>query len=233
MRNIINWSEWILQKNAEAKVEELKKSDFVEVENMQKTADTKLRNAVKAANQKLNSAGIKGGYGVTTNNTPHWDYEYDDKHSATVEDAHNHITPHLPDGHTHEDYEIGAGKRHTYGGDPDHVNLTAQEHPKGMLSVGKKINKSESVEVNSLEKNKANKNPMHAVPNTPLHVQYAGLHNKGDGGNKYHIFHQGQKVGKVRWENGISYTDWDKGHEHHEPHEQKVEEFTGDLPRHN
>jgi hypothetical protein len=133
MSNRPDWSEWILQKNRQAREEELKKSNSVYVESLDK-ASTELRNAVKQANNKLKSAGVKGRYGLTASHTPHWEYEYKPEHESTVKEAHALVEPHLPHGHTHEDYDTGEGSRHTYGGDPDHINETAAKHPRGLLS---------------------------------------------------------------------------------------------------
>jgi hypothetical protein len=109
-------------------------------EPMLKTS-TNVRSAVKWANTKLRDAGIKeGGYGVTSAGTPHWDYEYHpDKHKEAVNDAHSLVSSYLPKGHTHEDYQSDDGMRHTYGGDPGHVNATAEKHPEGVVSTSKKL----------------------------------------------------------------------------------------------
>ena len=42
MKDTIDWSDWILQKNAEARAEELKKSESIEVNSLEKGAAPKI-----------------------------------------------------------------------------------------------------------------------------------------------------------------------------------------------
>jgi hypothetical protein len=126
MKNQIDWSEWILQKNNEAKQEELKKSELIVLEPLDKSAkNNALHRLFRDLAPHVNTASLghikEDASGFQHSSTAHpeglvgVDLEYDNsKKAAVYKILENH-------GHFRhkkafmEDYSIDDSERHGYG----------------------------------------------------------------------------------------------------------------------